>query len=219
MFEKYILVDLTHPLNSNIPTWDGVCGFQLKEEDQILTYGHSGTHIDAPSYFYAKSHSIDTLPLEQLLVPACVLDISKKATPSYQVVPDDILQYEKAHGLISKNSLVIAYTGWSRRWTDPKTYRNADEKGETHFPTFGIKALELLLLRDIAGVAIDTLALESLSSSFPGHKLLFEANKYIIENIANAEKLPPKGAFVIALPLKIEKGTEAPARIIGLIPK
>lgn len=220
MFEKYTLIDLTHSLNSKIPTWNDSCGFTLDEEDKITTYTSSGTHIDAPSYFAAKSHSIDTLPLEQLLAPACVIDVSKKTSPSYQISPQDVLEYETTHGPIPKNSLVIAYTGWDRYWTDPKAYRNADAKGQMHFPTFGIETLELLLTRKIAGVAIDTLALESLSSaSFPGHRLLFEANKYIIENIANVSKLPPKGAFVIALPLKIEKGAEAPARVIGLIPK
>jgi kynurenine formamidase len=86
------------------------------------------------------------------------------------------------------------------------------------FPTFGLEAIQLLLARNVAGIAIDTLALESLASSFPGHKRLFEHNRYIIENIANADKLPPKGAFVLALPLKIEKGEEAPARVVGLIP-
>ncbi len=41
-------------------------------------------------------------------------------------------------------------------------------------------------------------------------------NKYMIENIAHADQLPPVGAYVIALPLKIES-TEAPVRIVGLI--
>jgi kynurenine formamidase len=45
------------------------------------------------------------------------------------------------------------------------------------------------------------------------------ANIYIIENIANCQHLPPKGAFVMALPLKIEKCNEAPARVIGLVKK
>jgi len=217
MFEKYKMIDLTHPLNSKIPTWDGKKGFQMKERDQVHLFTHSGTHIDAPSYFGQKGDSIDRISLKQLLVPACVLDLSNKATSTYEVAVDDILQYETTHGRIPKNSLVIAYTGWSLHWPNKKSYRNADKKGKACFPTFGLNALKLLLKRKIAGVAIDTLALESLTSTFPGHKLLFSKNKYIIENIANVDKLPPKGAFVIALPLKIEKGYEAPARVIGLI--
>ena len=59
--------------------------------------------------------------------------------------------------------------------------------------------------------------LQRLFSTFPGHKLLFSKNKYIIENMANLHKLPARGAYVIALPLKIEKGGEAPARVVGLV--
>ena len=177
----------------------------------------SGTHVDAPSYFAKNGASIDALSLKQLLIPACVLNLTLKASPTYQISPDDIIEHESAHGPIPKNSLIIAYTGWSHRWSDPKTYRNVGPKGTPRFPTFGLDTIKLLLKRKIAGVAIDTLALEPLDSTFPSHKLLFSKNKYIIENIANAHKLPSNGAFVVVLPLKIEGAAEAPARVIGLI--
>lgn len=117
----------------------------------------------------------------------------------------------------NEHSIVIGFTGWSRHWTNPKAYRNADANGHTHFPTFELSAIEALVKKKIAGVAIDTLALEPLDSSFPAHKLLLGSSKYIIENIANAWELPPKGAYILALPLKIQKGPEAPARVIGLM--
>ena len=49
--------------------------------------------------------------------------------------------------------------------------------------------------------------------------MLFKEKKYIIENIANGDLLPPKGAYVMALPLKIQNGGESPARVIALISK
>lgn len=115
--------------------------------------------------------------------------------------------------LFAKNSLVIAYTGWSKYWPNPKKYRN-----ELKFPIFGLPAIELLHSRKIGGVAIDTLAFEKLGGTYPGHKLLMDAGMYIIENIANCSQLPPKGATIIALPLKVENLVEAPARVIALIP-
>jgi kynurenine formamidase len=214
LFEK--IIDLTHPLNTNIPTWDGLRGFSL-ENDEIRMFTSSGTHIDAPAYFSENGFSVDTIPLPQLVAPACVIDLSKRATEKTVVSPEDITHFEASFGPIAPNSLVIAYTGWSRHWPDMKTYRNEDVHGQLHFPTWGVPALEMLLTRQIAGVAIDTLALEPLNSSFPGHNLLMRANKYIIENIANCHLLPPKGATIITLPLKIEKGSESPARVVALI--
>jgi kynurenine formamidase len=39
-----------------------------------------------------------------------------------------------------------------------------------------------------------------------------------LENVANLDQLPPTGATIIALPMKIAKGSGAPVRIIGLLP-
>lgn len=196
-----------------MPTWDGSKGFNLDENDQITIQSSTGTHIDMPSYFSGKGFTAETLPLEQLVVPAYVIDLSKTATADTIISPEDIHKYEAVYGPIAKNSLVIAYTGWSKHWPNPKTYRN-----ETKFPVLGLPAIELLRSRKIAGVAIDTLALEKLGGTYPGHKLLMDAGVYIIENIANCSQLPPKGAIVIALPLKVENLMEAPARVIALIP-
>jgi kynurenine formamidase len=205
------IIDLTHSLNPQVPTWDGSCGFELDGE-QITIQTSAGTHIDMPAYFSEKGFTAATLPLSRLVVPAHVIDLSKTAKADTIISPEEIHRYEAVHGLIGKNSLVICYTGWSRHWPDAKAYRN-----EMHFPTFGRAAIELLLNRDIAGVAIDTLALERSDGDYPCHKLLMDAGKYIIENIANASKLPSKGAYVAALPLKIENGVEAPARVIALL--
>lgn len=49
------------------------------------------------------------------------------------------------------------------------------------------------------------------------HQILLENNCYIIENIANSDQLPASGAYILALPLKIEHGTEAPIRLVGIL--
>jgi kynurenine formamidase len=48
--------------------------------------------------------------------------------------------------------------------------------------------------------------------------LLYGANIYGLENVASLEKLPTKGATVIALPMKIAGGTGGPLRIIAVLP-
>lgn len=68
------------------------------------------------------------------------------------------------------------------------------------------------------GLGIDTLSPDRPNEGYPVHRTLLSAGKYIIENIANSEQLPPTGSFVLALPLKIRQATEAPMRLIGLLP-
>lgn len=223
----FTVVDLTHVLNPDVPTWNGSCGYCLDVKSatdamfhvqQIKMHAGVGTHIDAPSHRFHGTASIDDIPLERLIAPACVIDVSKKAHQDYEISLDDVKNYEKAYGPIPENSLVIGYTGWDRFFGDPKKYRGEDAAGQMHFPAFSKEAAEELVKRKAAGIAIDTLSPDCLNQSYPVHVAFLGAGKYIIENIANASKLPPQGAYIIALPINAKGATEAPARIIGLIP-
>ena len=222
------MCDLTHDVHDTIPFWDDGCGFQLHINKDYPSAGcrvHRiemlagvGTHIDAPNHFIPGGKDIASIQLENLLVPACVINISTKMHQDYYISIDDVLNYEQQYGKIKQNSLVIAYTGWSQFWNDPIKYRNKDEKGIMHFPGFSVGCIELLLERNIAGIAIDTLSPDGSNYDFPAHHLLLKEGLYIIENIANANLLPAEGSFIIALPIKIKGGTEAPLRMIGIRP-
>ncbi len=225
--QSFKIVDLTHPLSSHIPTWNGSCGFCLeikKDYDkmfrvqQIKMHAGLGTHMDAPSHRIPGGNSIAEIPLEQLIVPACVIDVSAQADADYEVSIEDIENYEKEYGKIPQSSLVIAYTGWSRYWSCSDAYRNVDGKGQMHFPAFSATSAQWLLRRDVAGIAIDTLSPDCLDQTFPVHKTILGAGKYIIENIANCSQIPPHGSLVMALPLRAQEATESPVRIACLIP-
>jgi kynurenine formamidase len=54
---------------------------------------------------------------------------------------------------------------------------------------------------------------------FPAHNLVHKANRYGLASLCNLDKLPPKGAILIAAPLKIVKGTGSPLRVLALVPK
>lgn len=220
-------IDLTHPLYSSVPTWNGSCGFCLevkKDYDRIFRvhqmkmHAGIGTHMDAPSHRFEGAMSIGEIPLEQLIVPICLIDVSERAGADYEISVKDIEDFEKIHGEILKNCLVIGFTGWSRFWKDGESYRNVDTKGQMHFPAFSILAVEHLLKREIAGIAIDTLSPDCLDPDFPVHKLILGAGKYIIENIGDCSQIPPVGSYAIALPLRSES-TESPIRIIALVPR
>lgn len=226
--ESRHIIDLTHPISAKAPTWNGSCGFHLKmicsypeaplRVNKIETIAGIGTHIDAPSHFIPGGIDIDQISLSNLIIPGVVIDISDKATATYMLSIEDIQNFESKHGTIAENSLVIVYTGWSRFWNQPAKYRNENASGVMEFPTISTEAARYLLKRNIAGIAIDTLSPDSASSDFPVHQLILGAGKYIIENVAHAESLPPSGFKVIVLPMKIEQATEAPVRMIALLP-
>lgn len=224
--KQFKFIDLTHALESVIPTWNGSCGFEssIKSDyaqgcrvQALKMHAGIGTHIDAPSHFFADGHHIADIPIEQLFVPVSIIDVRHKIHPDYEVSVKDIQDYEKDHGVIIEDSLVFAETGWSQYWEDIARYRNEDRNGHMHFPGFSSEAAEFLIGRKIVGIGIDTLSPDGSNMNFPVHQAILGEGKYIIENLTNLDKMPKKGAFVVALPIKINEGTEAAARVIGMM--
>jgi kynurenine formamidase len=225
--EHFKIVDLTHALSPKSPTWNGSCGFcadikkdydQMFRVQKLSMHAGVGTHMDAPSHRFEGSRSIDKIPLERLILPLRVIDVSKKCHQDLCISLQDVANHEKHFGKIPKGSLVIGFTGWSKFWNLPDQYRNIDTKKQMHFPSFSSEVASLLLERDVAGLGIDTLSPDCLDQTYPVHKLLLGADKYIIENVSDCSEIPACGAYAIALPLKVSDCTECPIRLISLVP-
>lgn len=185
---------------------------------------HGGTHLDAPLHFAAGKWSTDQIPLENLTGDALVVDVSKKAlaNPDYQVAAEDIQEWEKTNGIIADNSIILFRTGYGSFYPDAKKYLGTDERGaeavaKLHFPGILPGAAEWLTRnRKIKALGIDVASIDyGQSKDFKTHQVFYSANIPGFENVANMDKLPAKGAYVIALPMKIKGGSGAPLRIIA----
>lgn len=224
------VVDLTHIMHEDMPFWPGGVPFkkiELVDYDQgYLLHKfemgeNTGTHVDAPAHFIQGNRSIDRIPLSELIVPAVVIDIQNKVenNPDYQLSAADVIRWEARHGKIPAGSLVILNTGWHKRFDNPQAYINMDSNNVMHFPGFGADSAKLLVRRDVVGIGIDTLSLDyGGSSDFATHGIMLEKNKYQIENMANLDALPPKGARVIIGVLPVKDGSQAQARIFAILP-
>jgi kynurenine formamidase len=221
-----IFIDLTHTLNPDVPTWEYSKGFISRIEMdysqgcRVQSYEMAagiGTHMDAPAHFFQDGKQIAEIPLNALIAPCFVIDVSKKAHPDYLILQSDIEEFENTHGVISEGSFVIGNTGWFKKWKNPKKYRNQDRSGKMHFPGFSPEAVSLLLKRKIVGIGIDTLSPDGPNVAFPVHRSLLKADKYIVENLTALDRIPPTGATIILLPLKIDDGTESPIRAVAII--
>jgi kynurenine formamidase len=232
------IVDLTHPFAPDTLYWPtATSGFELKELHRGPTPGgffysaysfrapeHGGTHLDAPSHFSTDGRDAAATSLDRLIAPAAVLDISRQAQadPDYRLRPADLHAWEKEHGELEKRTIVLVRTGWSERWPDAKRYLGDDRKGDAsglHFPALGKEAAELLVARQIAAVGVDTASIDhGPSQDFIVHQVVAAANIPAFENLTELKQLPPSGAWVVALPMKIAGGSGAPLRIVALVP-
>jgi len=185
---------------------------------------HGGTHLDAPLHFAENGWATADIPLARLIGPACVIDIRDRCriNPDYRLQPEDIERYERRYGRIPPGAVVLVHTGWGRFYPDLKKYLGSNLRGVAkglHFPGIGAEAARLLVERQVDLVGLDTASLDhGPSSDFPAHRILNEANIPGLENVANLERLPPRGATIIALPMKIAEGTGGPCRIVAVLP-
>jgi kynurenine formamidase len=113
------------------------------------------------------------------------------------------------------------HTGWSSRWPDKLAYLGDDTPGDTsnlHFPSYGAQAAQMLVERGAAVLGVDTASIDNgPSSKFLVHQITGAANVVGLENLTNLDKLPPTGAWVFALPMKLAGGSGAPARVVALV--
>lgn len=233
------VVDLTHAFDKDTIYWPtSPSGFELKPLHEGLTgrgfyysaYAfcapeHGGTHLDAPVHFAEGKWTNAEIPAERFIRPAAVIDVSEQAAkdPDYTLGVADVTAYEAKHGKIAAGQAVLLRTGWSKRWPDKRLYLGDDTPGDAsnlHFPSFGLEAVTLLIReRGVSMIGVDTASIDpGTSQDFPVHRFAAANNVIGIENLANLDELPPVGATVIALPMKIARGSGGPARVVALVP-
>ena len=223
----FSLIDLTHTLDETIPTWAGGCGFQHHIQSdyndcqgdvkfrvgQLAMNTGIGTHIDAPAHCIPGGLTIDQIPLSQLLAPCVVIDVSEYCDERYRISINDIKKFETQFNPIPQSSFVMIKTGWERFWYDPEKYRN-----QYQFPSVSIEAASLLIERNVCGLGIDTLSPDRPQDGYSVHQSFLQAGKYLVENAANLQQLPLVGSFIMPIPIKVKHATEAPIRLLALVP-
>ena len=186
---------------------------------------HGGTHLDAPLHFAEGKWSSAEVPVERLVAPAVVLDGRARAATDrdYRLSPQDVAAWEAAHGRIAAGAIVLLLTGWSERWPDRERYfgsASTSDASGLHFPSYGVEAAKLLLERQVAAIGVDTASIDhGPSRDFPVHRLTAAANVPGLENLAGLDRLPPAGAWLVALPMKIAGGSGGPLRAVALLPE
>ena len=234
-------VDLTHTLNEEAVFWPTAQMYERETVFEGETEGgyyysaynfsaaeHGGTHIDAPIHFARGRQAISEIPLEQLIGPAVVIDVSEQAAENrdYQFTIEDVTNWEAEHGQLPEGAIVLFNTGFAQYYPDREQYMGTAERGEEavaglHFP--GVHpdlAAFLATERSIKAVGLDTPSIDyGQSRLFRSHVTLYKENIFGIENVANLNELPATGATVIALPMKLEGGSGGPVRIVAYLPE
>ncbi len=232
------VVDLTHPFGPETVYWPTEKGFQVTpgphgetaggywyEANSFCTAEHGGTHMDAPVHFARGQASAEQVPVTAGIGPLVRVDVraAAAADPDYRLTRADLLAWEAAHGRIPPGAIVVMDSGWGARWPDRRRVLGTDVPGDTahlHFPGFSAEAAEFLVReRTINAIGVDTPSIDhGPSRDFIVHQIINGAGKPAFENLAQLDRVPPRGATLIALPMPIRGGSGGPLRAIAILP-
>src|SRR6187397_858552 len=117
------VVDLTHTMSPDFPTFFGVPGIELQKQYDFKKDGfnlnwwriieHAGTHLDAPIHFSEDGATADAIGAGELVVPLAVIDVRKQAEKDadYLMGIEDVLIWEKRFKKLPKNCCVAMLSG------------------------------------------------------------------------------------------------------------
>jgi kynurenine formamidase len=238
------VVDLTAPLHSGTPIlqlpppFANASPFALTEIsnfdergpawywNDISTSEHTGTHFDAPNHWITgrDGEDISQVPVAKLVAPAAVLDFSAESAkdPDFLLEVEHVRAWEAEHGPLPEGGWLLYRTGWDARSEDAAAFLNANETGP-HTPGFSVECAKWLAEETpLQGIGVETVGTDagtahSFDPPFPCHSFMLGAGKYGLTQLRNLDRLPTRGAVLIAAPLPIVRGSGSPARVLALV--
>ena len=249
-----MLIDLTQPLDSNIAVYPGDPPFSSQQSCTVPRDGYSlhvlscsshvGTHIDAPSHFFANGATIDQFPLSAFMHPALVLDVSDKQ--ARECITWDAV--ESVVDRIRPGTAVLFLTSWSRYYHHHH-HHDADDNDEEanvsylDHPWLAPDVAQRLVALGVRLIGTDAMSVDQSpvviggggggtasttddtegGSYFGVHRALLGAGGLIVENLTNLDELlaaqgaagPDEEVVVSLLPLKIAGCDGSPVRAVA----
>jgi len=207
------VIDLTHEINEDMLVFPGTkppvivdCCTIEKDgfaEKTITMFTHTGTHMDAPAHVLPNKKTLDKFPASHFVGKAFLLDCSNKKE---KITLSDV---QKLTPFINQIDYLIIYTGWSKYWGSENYFKN--------FPVLNEKAANFLANSGLKGIGLDTISVDPVDeNTLPIHKILFEKELIIVENLNLSQKLPQTFTFS-SLPLKINDADGSPLRAVAII--
>ncbi|RST77612.1 cyclase family protein [Siminovitchia acidinfaciens] len=208
------IVDLTLPLDNNIPIFPGDPEPNVRPATTIEKHGyntshldigsHTGTHVDAPFHFRKEGKTIDRLPLESFIGEGVLIPATNKKSGEAITVEDAAPYFDK----LGPGKVVLFHTGWTK-YLEEEEYFN--------HPYVDIEVIVKMLELGVRTFFIDALNIDPPNGEqFPAHEAITVVNGIIGENFTNFDQITFNKPLIIALPLKVANGDGSPVRAVAM---
>lgn len=226
-------VDLTHSFGTNTPVWPGFgpakivpaadpktgTPYTIAKDGfrawQYTMVGEYGTHIDAPAHFDANGRSLDELPVQQMILPLVVFDITPKLRdePNHAWTVADILEWEKLHGRVPPGAFAALRTDMHKDWeANPERFKREP------FPAWTFEAIQFLYeQRHVTATGHEAMDTDT-TSEMKSETWLLRHGHWQIEMLANLDQVPPTGALLVVAWPKPKGAVGFPVRAFAILP-
>jgi arylformamidase len=202
------LRDISVGLSASTPEWPGdtpwSCGWTATIANEssvnlssVTSSPHVGTHADAPLHVRDGWPGSHELPLEAFYGPVAVIDVSEmKGEIGFDLIEPLIAPYSLER-LMLKTGCSVATGSFPDEW-----------------PSLTESCARTLIGLGLRLLAVDAPSVDLRDSkSLAVHKMLFQGNACIIENL-DLRRTPPGEYELIAFPVKMMALDAAPLRAI-----
>jgi kynurenine formamidase len=219
------LIDLSFPIRPHFrwkvePTLRASHAAGDLFQTTILTVTcHAYTHVDAPVHFLPGDRDIASMPVDQWIGEAAVVDLTHLGDNG-EVSASELEQHA---GHVRRGDIVLLRTDWPRKVSvdSEKFWRDA--------PYTARSACEWLVGRGAKAVGYDyppdycirttifSPATKVTRSECVTHDVFFPAGITVIEYLTNLDRIGVPRCRFMALPLRIEGADGSPVRAVALI--
>jgi len=194
------IYDVTRPVAPGMVVYPGDIVPSWIQEDHgryritgLHMSSHTGTHIDAPAHYLRDGRTIDRIPLEQMIGPCRVLDLSSGGE---EIGPEDIAG--RIHG-VQKVLFKTSFSGKNQFYPE--------------YPALSPETVPLITDSGIHCIGIDSPSIESFHGDGRVHTGLLTKGVTIIE-LLDLSAVPGGDYLMVALPLRLQGIDGSPARVI-----
>lgn len=158
---------------------------------------HTGTHVDSPAHFLEDGTGVDSVPLDILIGPACLVDIRGVREIGKESLENSGIPTGTRRLLIRSDNGPLL----SRGSFDPD-FSGLTPEGARYLVRSGVRL-----------IGVDYLSVAEYGSGEEVHRELLGAGVAVIEGL-DLRDVPPGPYRLIALPLRIKGCDGGPARVV-----
>jgi kynurenine formamidase len=200
---------------------------------------HTGTQLDCPAHFIPPEGSgmpfagpmgkmtCDKMSPAQWMGTAVVIDVRSilDQAPNGKspiITPKMVQDWEAKNGALKSGDIVLFYSGYSDRYYKPfpEGDRLAFEplmlKSKPGWPAPGPETMEYLNSKGIKHCGTDGPSMGPVEGGQATHVAGLKYGMTWDELLTNVGKLPARGAFYIALPMKVVDASGEPTRAVAI---